>query len=196
MIVGVDIDCVVVRSDLAWLEWLNQVCGEDETPFTLGARYGGEIPYDLSECFILPKGVRALDFWKSPILYDNLHPVVESKYALEKIHNAGHEIVFISSIKGQHGKSKHNFIKRHFPYASAVIYTREKHYVGVDVMFDDRLDILEEFDSNVYVIQVDTPYSQSSRFKPNMKTSWESILHNKDILPLFEQEQQLEIEFE
>jgi 5'(3')-deoxyribonucleotidase len=176
MRIGIDFDICTIRSDIFWLRWLNEAAQNNFTLEQLVEDWGyGEVPYDLSALFNMPKGLRALDFWKCRYLYDTMHPRPEAKAVLDQWAKEGHELIFISSVKGDHSKSKYLNIMRNFPHTSGVIFTKEKHYVDVDVMIDDRVDILEKFNGNVTTVQIPTPYKQFSNYTPDIVMNWEML---------------------
>jgi 5'(3')-deoxyribonucleotidase len=169
--IGIDVDLTIVRSDLEWIRWLSEAQNDVEFTYdNLVDDYGwGNVPYDLTKIvsYGCDEGVDPMNFWKSAYLYDHMKPIAGAVNIIQRWKDQGHKIVFISSCKGHHEKSKYNFIKRNFN-PDGVIFTREKHFVDVDVMIDDRLDVLEKFKPKTATIQFDTPYLQSITRTPSV----------------------------
>lgn len=160
MRIGVDIDgCVVDTPDL-WFKWLSEryhltAKGKIITKSNL------LLPYDLSEIFEVDE-VEAFNFWRNPYLYVGLRPMRDSVDVLKTLQSEGHEIVFISACKGFHHKSKWEFIEKHFPFHSGVVFTKEKWLLGegLDVMIDDRLSVLSSMPEKVKRIQMCSDFEQ------------------------------------
>lgn len=170
--IGIDVDLTVVRSDLDWIRWLSEAQSDVELTYdNLIHDYGwGNVPYDLTKIisYGCDSDVDPMNFWKSAYLYDHMKPIAGATNTIRHWKEKGHKIVFISSCKGHHEKSKYNFIKRNFD-PDGVIFTREKHFVDVDIMIDDRLDFLETFKLGVLTVQFDTPYAQTTTTAPGLK---------------------------
>ena len=156
--IGIDVDIPVVDTPQVWVNWMSSVCEQYEN-----------IPvkdpeYNISTYFTPPEGRDLMDFWRSCTLYDNLTPRKEAVQSIRDLYDAGNRIIFVSSIKGNHHKSKYNFLKKHFPFMSGFIATKEKHYVDVDVMIDDRTSHLNAFHqqarNDVLCIRYSSPYKQ------------------------------------
>lgn len=154
MRIGVDVDGVVCDTNWMWysylnsrynmkLEWVNKTLSRE--PYS--------IPYNISEMFIIPTNCDPFTFWKDPNLYEGLSPITDSVGMLYKLSEEGHEIVFISQAKGWHSKSKYYFIDKWFPFKDGVVLTKEKHFVGVDVMIDDTNHVLDSMPENVLTIK-------------------------------------------
>ncbi len=97
-------------------------------------------------------------FWKQTNLYDDVELFGGVKSVVASLSKFT-DIVFISSCVDEHTKSKRDFIERYFPYARFVS-TYDKGLIDVDVMIDDRNDVLNQFDDSVGKIKVITPYTQ------------------------------------
>ena len=154
-VVAVDVDCTVVRTDILWWDWLQKKIGRTE-PFPEDCVK----PYNIGEMFDLPDGLNPHDFWKQRDLYDGLEPIQGSVDALRYAYDSGYKVAFVSVIDGDHGKSKYAFLKRHFPFLSGVLYTREKHLVGADVLIDDRRSNLHRLNVGCTPVQYTTNYKQ------------------------------------
>lgn len=163
-VLGVDVDLTVVRTDLAWIEWLNNLTGRN---VIINEEVNDTYPYDLTklypgEMFTWGDG---LDFWREEGVYDKLSPIEGTVEFLREASKTGWDVVFISQIKGNHQKSKYYFLKKHFPFMAGAIWTKEKHYVRVDAMIDDRVKVLNKMPDNVQCILKTTPYSQCEQLK-------------------------------
>lgn len=162
--IGVDVDLTVVDTGMHWGSWLAYKGAKLDYAAMATAMDNDCIPYNLSKLAILPEAIDPLDFWRDPKLYDSLLPLDYAVSTLEALHNKGHKIVFVSAIKGDHHKSKYYFLKKHFPFLSGVVFTKEKHFVNLDVMIDDRCDVLNKFDGGkTCKIRFDTVYEQSEK---------------------------------
>lgn len=156
-IVGVDVDLTLVDSDLHWKAYLDAVGHwADASPF----ERAGVLDYDLSKHYLLPPSFDPYDFWRSNSCYDVMKPKEGAVQVLSELQLMGHDIVFISATKGLHGKSKYNWLLRHFPFMSGVIFTKEKQYVKCDVLIDDRNSFLQKMPDNVKLIKYWTRYTQ------------------------------------
>lgn len=150
--IGVDIDLTYVRSDYGWWEYANKVTGMNlslsdfkNPSYNIGEYYG----MDLSE------------YWRQKNLYDDMQPIPGVVDVLTKLQLYGHEIVFVSKLKGDHHKSKVEFVKRTFPSFDGFIGTHEKKYARVDVLIDDRLENLYQMPKNVGKVLYLTEYEQN-----------------------------------
>lgn len=137
-IIAVDVDLTVVDSLTPWFKWLRQYSDEPV--------WNRDNSYDLAPEMraILDRAgyvnVDPLDFWRQNNLYHHMTPIEGCVDALRAAYKRGCEIVFVSSCFAEHTNSKAWMIKRHFPFASGFIATHDKHFVGYDMLIDDRLD--------------------------------------------------------
>jgi 5'(3')-deoxyribonucleotidase len=158
--IGIDVDLTLVATDVLWEKWLRDN-GAILDPWWLETFAPVEKPYDVSKMFILPDGLDPYAFWRSKTLYDGLDFLSGAKEVIHYWHVCGHKIVFVSAIKGDHHKSKYYLLAENFPYNSGVVFTKEKGLVKLDVMIDDRDDILNQFDgTKTLKIKFHTPYEQ------------------------------------
>lgn len=154
-IVGIDVDLTLVSTDEEWAEYLDSRymnLGLDLPDFP-----DNNIDYNLGSYY--PELKDPYTFWRMEDVYDNLTPL---PYAEEVINDLceRHEVVFVSTIKGNHHKSKYNFLKRHFPKMSGFVATKEKQYVPCNVFIDDRNDVLNKVKAE-HRIKMITPYTQA-----------------------------------
>lgn len=154
-IIVVDVDITLVRTDLAWWEWMEKVtdkCLAPERP----------LPYNISTLFedSVPEGVDLFDYWRDGCVYHTLKPRDGAIECLTDLDSQGWDVVFASHIKGLHHKSKVNFLKRHFPFMKGFLATKEKGFIKADAVVDDRVKFLNQFPSDVKKFLIDTPYQQ------------------------------------
>jgi 5'(3')-deoxyribonucleotidase len=197
MRIGIDLDLCVIKSDEEWYQWLQSLCGGENqnTPWEsfkekILAR-DGVISYNLAEYFPNPKnrGVSPLDYWRSTDTYCKTKPVEGAIEAISNLHKEGHEIIFITSLKGHSHRSKYHWVERHFEIPFSFIGTKEKWILNdcLDVMVDDRKINLVKFDLGKRVLFT-TPYSQEVDCETlSFISSWEDfklekVLREKEIL--------------
>lgn len=165
--IAVDVDITVVPSDDYWWFWLE--CASDgnvkHNKYDTD-RWGSRIEYDLSKYFELPQDLNPMAFWKSRCLYDNMQPYDDVVSVLRNL-SEKHDIVFVSSIKGDHAKSKYAFLQRHFPFNKGVLFTKEKQHVRADVIVDDRNEFLLPCHGKMLTVRMKTPYKQDIKYAPD-----------------------------
>lgn len=140
MIIGCDIDNVVVDAISYWWQWCNTVTNSDKT-FPVG----DNVNYDISTYFkdeLEEYGRDGLDFWRSIGVYDWMKATEGAFETLNEFAARGHRVRFISAIKGSHNKGKYQFVKRYMKHKFDFVATKEKYAVIADVMIEDRLDNL------------------------------------------------------
>lgn len=138
-IAAFDVDGVVVDLSYDWWEFLQQ---ETYFPVPFSKVRGS---YDFTVHYPdLPKEL-GYSFWKCRNLYDYKEPVAGAQEAVERFHDAGFDIIFVSHIEGDHGKSKFDFLKKYFPYMKGYMASREKGYIQPCIAFDDRLKHLAHY---------------------------------------------------
>ncbi len=169
-VIAVDIDLTVAASDLAYWDWLQLVTSQDKVfPYNTE-----ELEYNLGEYFFLPTSCDAMAYWRYDDIYDentsrtrfDINPVGGSQEVLENLHNLGYEIVFVSQVEGDHHKSKVEWVKRHFPFMSGFLATKEKQYVMSKIFIDDRNKHLVD-NLSPYRIKFNTPYIQDVELDDN-----------------------------
>ena len=159
MIAAIDVDLTVVNSAYHWWKWL-----EDMTK--AGLSYSQVCDkYDFTQCYKdiwLSKGIAGepLDFWRQRDLYDNMVPVEGAVDGIGLLKESGYKIVFVSTLKGDHHKSKCLFLKKFF-HVDAFIGTKEKWAVRADLVIDDRNKCLNMFpEDNIIKIKMNTTFDQ------------------------------------
>lgn len=185
MRIGIDLDVTLIDSPKSWFEWLQCMCGGDYefTPWPYFKekiiKEKGQINYNLAAYFPEPKNknVDVKNWWRGDTTYDTVKAVkggVEAVTELSKYH----DIVFISALKGNHHKSKHCWLKRHFDFDFGFVGTQEKELINVDVMIDDRVCVLNRFDKSVTTIRYDSPYLQTEEptREHYVAETWEDVL--------------------
>lgn len=168
--IGVDVDVTIVRSDLGLIGYLNNLSGMCQSVNKLIADHG-KIPYDVSEAYPDLTYKDTLDYWHQDCLYDDLIPRHYSIQALRNL-SKDHDIVFVSTVVGNHYASKRRFLEKYFPFVDGFIATCDKQYAKVDILIDDRLDVLECVNRvGIIPVQFLSPYTQTSTFKPEFTLS-------------------------
>lgn len=179
MIFACDVDLTVVDTGTYWRTWL-----EDGFEKIDCYPEDGILDYNLSVYFgeyYYTEGYNHMDFWRYENLYDGMVPIEGSIEALERIHSAGHDVVFVSAVKGNHHGSKFRFLKKHFPFMGGLLATKEKEYAACHVAIDDRNSYLNKFARSPLsplLIKYQTPYTQDVCLEhtPIMTTnSWNMI---------------------
>ncbi len=171
-VIGVDIDGVVVRSDIEWNKYLMNRANVSGSLLPID----GPIEYNLSKYY--PNVYDAMEFWRKKDLYDHMEPDLDSiKYL--NILSEEYDIIFVTALKGDHHKSKFAFIKRYFPYMKAFLGTKEKGYVKCDYMIDDRIINLQQFEDTT-TIYIDRGYTQddadtSRELFDHRCTNWDEV---------------------
>lgn len=156
-IIGVDCDNTVVSVDQYWWDWLNSICRKNK-PFPTQ----WPIHYDLSTYFreeLAQLKMDGKEWWRGTTQYDLMQAMPEAIECLERL-SGKHEIVFVSSLKGHHAKSKYYFLKRQFPFLTEVTFMKKKRYAAVDVLIDDRVEHHNNAPPGRMNILFDTPLTQ------------------------------------
>ena len=181
MIIGIDVDLTIV--DPIWCEggWFYYLAQNSHSydKVNLEKDFNNkQVNYNTCEYFHLKENVCPYDFWRSKSLYDNMKPYEEAVTYINKLIVDGHDVIFISQIKGDHLKSKTNMLKKHFPNAKGYIYTKEKHFAHTDVMIDDRNKVMNKLQFGTGIL-FETEYTQCEDLLSDrvmLKTdSWEEI---------------------
>lgn len=163
MRLSIDVDLCVVASDAGWTRWLEEVTSGSMPLICLKDCIDRKLDYNLANYYskhLNQLGIDGMDYWRQKDLYDHMTPRSDAVRAIRQLEKDGHEYFFVSAIKGDHSKSKWNFLKRHFPAMLGYVATKEKHLVQCDVMIDDRAEILSKFSPGTYKVLLHTPYSQ------------------------------------
>lgn len=179
-IAAIDVDLTVVDIGTPWLEWLNNMSMRNLTLEDCNYEYnlGKYFENDLKRL-----SMRPCDYFRQCGLYDTLKPIEGSQEALEWLKGQGYDIVFVSHIKGNHNKSKHNFLRRYFPFMDGYLATKEKYFVRQDIFIDDRNDHINRAPEGCLKLKINSPYDQFEPLNP------EAVLINKwkNFIPVVEQ---------
>jgi len=160
-----DVDLTVVDTLSSWFDWYRELTGHNVLEDI------GGVEYDIQE--LMHKHESPLDYWKKHDLYDNLLPIKDAQYALNKLKNK-YDIIFVSSCFPEHIVSKERFLNRHFPYNKGFISTQQKGYVKADVVIDDYSKYLNMFSDETQKFMIETILNKSSETFQPMK--WEEII--------------------
>lgn len=140
-----------------------------------------EIDYNLGKYYPDLTESESFSFWKDTSLYQKLKPYQGAVEVINNLAKKGHKIVFISHCQTNHFKSKVVAAKEWFdiPKESfGFLATKEKHFVNVDVMIDDRNVFLNSFSDKVIKIKFDTPYTQCEDLEVSLdfhSSNWHDI---------------------
>ncbi len=164
-VIVVDVDNTVtdvISTEGGWVDNLNKLTGQ-----SLSIDPGKSYPYNLTTLYedYNRDEHDLFEFWKRRDVYDNAKPIEGSVEALWLLKRMGCDIVFCSVVKGDHSKSKYQFLERNFPFMDGCAFTREKGYMRADVIIDDRVESLNQFEDNVLKLCPETPYEQTT--EPN-----------------------------
>lgn len=161
--IGIDLDLTSVDTGRGWYEWL---CRHFEQIEELPE---GNIDYNLGKYFSPgTTGLTHFDYWDNNHLYDDLYLIKGAEETFQEWKRKGYRLIFISHTKSGHFKSKFRMLKK-MPFlkfgdgsSDAFVATKEKGLLSdaVDVMIDDRIDMLNQFSDKVVKIQFETPYTQ------------------------------------
>lgn len=176
--IGVDVDLVLASSDMAWMKWLCKVTG---AYINLGVDFNPPYYYNLGKYFEnYLEDIDPMDFWRNEGVYDWVDPVPGSQRALAQLKNEiDCKIIAVSHCKGNHFKSKWQFLKRNFgDNIDSYVVTKEKEDVRVDYLIDDRNEYLNRMPENVTCIRFSTPYEQNAAPEKEIieKSTWDDIV--------------------
>jgi 5'(3')-deoxyribonucleotidase len=163
----IDVDQTLLNPAKQWLAWLSfHACGYNDDQYEYD-KFNNCIDYKLSNYFKLNNQVDGMGFWKQSDLYDDMQCYNEAIGVIKYLYQQGHNIIFASFCFPEHETSKVNMLKREFEFIAPedfhFVSTKSKGFINADVIIDDRVDMLNQFDSssNVLKIRIDTPYTQT-----------------------------------
>lgn len=170
MRIAVDVDLTIVDTGAAWLEYLRNKTGRHiQVP-------DRNIPYNFGELAPELSSEEVMGFWHCENLYDNLEPIHGAVEAIEKLHDKGHEIIFVSHVIGNHYESKRLFLNRFFPFHKGFVATEAKHLVKMDVLIDDRNSNLNACKrEGIIPLRYDTPYTQCQEGDHQYMNQWDIV---------------------
>lgn len=169
-VIAIDVDLTLVRSDLAWKDWLYNLCIERDDKVVTDIIKD----YNLGKYYKFSQEVNAFDFWKKADLYDNLHCLPMAIDTIRGLYQYGCEICFVSYCfdLGQHTQSKANMLRRDFSFINKedfhFVATKSKYLINADYIIDDRINFINQFDSNVKAIYLERNYTQDEEFNRNV----------------------------
>jgi hypothetical protein len=140
----------------------------------------GVVNYNLASYFPEPvnDGVCPFDFWRGTDVYATVEPVMNSLESLKELSEAGHEIIFVSHVKGNSHKSKYQWLERNCEFEFGFIATKEKYLLdgALDYLIDDRLDHFVKLEKTK-PIWFKTHYTQSEENIHNLvPMEWSEIV--------------------
>lgn len=158
MRIVIDVDLCVVDISKGWLDYLDayykQVTDIPEE----------NIEYNLSKYYTVQdhKFAHNIDmmcnYWDWTNLYDYAQPLPYTQDVITKWIANGHDVVFVSMVRGGHFQSKKLFIEKYFK-GSSFVATDRKDLIPCDVFIDDRNNFLNMAYAK-YKFKVKTPYTQ------------------------------------
>jgi 5'(3')-deoxyribonucleotidase len=130
---------------------------------------------------MFPDDKSKLDFWRQEDLYDNVELFDNCKDVINKLHDRGDTIIFVSYCKAKHLQSKWELLRRNFPWVEGsptggFIATKRKEFVYTDIIIDDRHSFLQVHPAPIK-IKVATPYTQCTELTKEHITldNWKQI---------------------
>ena len=102
-------------------------------------------------------------FFKNDHFYEELQPIPDSVYQIERLVNNGHKVKFVSAADYRIVKSRIDFIERYFPYLDvndSLILTKDKHNLWADVVVDDYPKNLTNVNHFCKFILFDAPWNR------------------------------------
>lgn len=178
-----DVDLTVVDPIPFWWRWLQIQYGVGLDFDMVKYHYDHtkeKLPYDVSVLFKnkqgeFPVNIDPSDFWRNEGIYDLMTPIFKSVETLREL-SKEYEIRFVSHCKGNHHKSKYEFLKRNFPFMSGFAATKEKYMLHADIFIDDRNDHLNKMPDTVLKLQHKSLYKQDEDLVCGYKDcNWEKI---------------------
>ncbi|AND75010.1 hypothetical protein pf16_87 [Pseudomonas phage pf16] len=139
-IIGVDVDLTVVDSDSGLFEHCNMLSGLNLNHEIVTERMG-HVPYDFSKIYPELTDAQIMRYWGQRDLYDFMEPKEGAVEVLRQL-SKQHHIVFVTILTGDHYDSKRHFLDRHFPFADALVCTKQKDFARIDMLVDDRVENL------------------------------------------------------
>lgn len=166
---GIDIDGVSVDTPKLWLRWLEDMCEK---------KLGFEPDdYNYTKYFkdeLAREGLDGFEFWRRENLYDSLEVHPKAVEVLTKLSDAGHKLVFVSTVKGFHHKSKWGMLERSGLPIEGFLATKEKHLVDVDILIDDSPYVISNVRAKSrrekFIIPFLAKYNETAEFMDECKT--------------------------
>lgn len=169
MKIGIDFDGVINNMLDTWVEWLNHkhnysVKTTDVTEWEISKQYPNLTKTELFEPLNTP------EFWDEVTIKNEASEVVE------RLITEGHEIYIITS--SHYNTLPYKLTKclfAHFPYLSKenVIITYNKALIKVDMLFDDGVHNLKDFDG--IKVLFDAPYNKTYDGADYRVASWKEF---------------------
>lgn len=161
----VDVDLPLCNPAPIWMAWLKELSTAFDSVKYTQDLVKGCVDYNLGKYYKLNNKVHSMSFWEQPDLYDNITCYKQAVDSIKKLYEDGHDIIFASYCFPQHETSKINMLKRDFSFIDKkdfhFISTKSKGFIQADVVIEDRIDMLNQFDSSVLKLLIHTPYTQT-----------------------------------
>lgn len=154
-----DVDGVVVDVSYHWYEHIMSLHDDPQAARLEFPFKDVSLEYDYSKFSPHWRTKEALDFWKSPDLYDDAPPLEAAVDVLREVVASGIQLVFCSHVEGHHAKSKFFFLKDYFPFMHGFVATREKNFVRASGVVDDLTKHLLSFPDTTHKFLYSRPHN-------------------------------------
>lgn len=182
--IAIDMDGVLVQSDLAWLQALESQCGVKlagvPTDYNLTRYFKRELAYE---------GLDGFEFWKGDDPYKNVLPVEGAIEACTKLKAMGYTLIPVTKVYTEHTNSKRKCLNKLFPMLEPAIYISmdgTKSRVKCDVIIDDRKENFVGFKYPTKGILLSSQYKQN--FQGRIDIAYSVCDDWNQILEYFEEE--------
>lgn len=176
-IIGVDVDLTVVDSDSGLFEHCNLLSGLNLNHEVV-TKVMGHVPYDFSKIYGELTDQQIMRYWGQDNLYDSMEPMEGAVDVLKQL-SKQHHIVFVTVLTGNHYDSKRRFLDRYFPFADALVCTKQKDFARIDMLVDDRVENLNACAKvGIAPILIESKYAQTAEptYLQSTIKSWNHLL--------------------
>jgi len=162
MIIGIDVDGVLLDIQSPWIAKYNHISGDC-------LQYNDITQWRMAD-IVIPEYALSIYDMRTPDLYYIALPICSSQYATIKLISMGHQLVCVSHDRRSHANAKGHAIRRHFPWIADITITgADKSIVKCDVLIDDAVH-------NKPDILFDQPWNRSDTDIPRAE-SWISVVN-------------------
>lgn len=112
------------------------------------------------------------------LLQNKLEVQPKAVEVTQELINQGHEVYVITSTQPENMKFKEDWLKKHFPHLDKLIMVQDKNMIKVDVLIDDSLEQLDNFDGHKIVF--DTPKNRTYPKKHYRMFEWVDVFNILD----------------
>ena len=126
--IAVDVDLTVVDTLDSWVKWF-----EERSPDS----FDWSKLRDMDAKTIMGQSITdPMKFWFQTDLYDKLTPEPDCRTVLESL-SRDYNIIFVTSSKPEHIRSKEAFINKWFKFHDGIVHTENKELIQADYFIDD-----------------------------------------------------------